>query len=163
MRPISHQSKTPSEMQLKIVAVWAWASVPVPARGETTAGTAMAVPARGEATAAAAMAVAPAAPAVPAGEATAEDMVNSVAAVAIPAAATAEAGTPWEPTGIGTICGIPARADALPDLAAVRPVQEERASPGRRYEWTRRRSDESRVVRLPHRRENQANDLFSEH
>ena len=122
----------------------------------------MAVPARGEATAAAAMAVAPAAPAVPAGEATAEGMVNSVAAVAIPVAVAA-AGTPWEPMGIGTISDTPARADALPDLAAVRPVQEEQASLGRRYEWTRRRSGESRVVRRPHRRENQANDLCSGH
>ena len=164
MLPISHQSKVLSEIQPKIVEAWAWASVPVPARGETKAGTAMAVPARGEATAAAAaMAVAPAAPAIPAGEATAEDMVNSVAAVAIPAAATAEADTPWEPTGTGTICGTPARADALPDLAVVRPVQEERASLGRRYEWSRRHSDESRVVRQPHRRENRANDLSSGH
>lgn len=86
----------------------------------------MAVPARDEAMAAAAMAVATAAPAVPAGEATAEDMANSEVAVAIPAAAV-ETGTPWEPTGIGTICGIPAGADALPDLAAVRPAQQDQA------------------------------------
>ena len=63
--------------------------------------------------------------------------------------------------GIGTISGTPARADALPDLAVVRLVQVEQAPLARRYEWTRLRSDENRVVRLPHRRENQANDLCS--
>jgi hypothetical protein len=76
-----------------IVAVSAWTSVPVPARGGTTVGAAMAVPVRDEATAAATMAVAPAAPAVPRGEATAEDTVILVEAVAIPAA-VAETGTP---------------------------------------------------------------------
>jgi hypothetical protein len=149
-------------MQPKIVEAWALTSVPAPAHGETTAGTAMAVPARDEATAAAAMAVAPAVPALPAGEATVEDMVNSVAVAAI-AAVMAEAGTPWEPMDIGTIFGTPAGADALPHLAEVRPVQQEQASLGDWYEWTRRRSGESRVVRRPDRREIQAKNLCLGH